>query len=75
MGKVVINGKVFNVTSANEVFKANTDEELTNHFEGQNSVDAKWTRHIKEINEQLKGVTYKAGRPKVVEPVENQPGM
>ncbi len=75
MGKLIINGKVFNVTSANEVFEKNTDEELTNHFNGANSIDAKWTRHIQEINKQLETATYKPGRPKVVEPVENQPGM
>ena len=75
MEQVVINGRIFNRTSANEVFEKNTDEELTNHFEGQDSVDAKWTRHIQEVNKQLETATYKPGRPKVVEPVENQPGM
>ena len=66
MGRVVIIGdKKYKSTDANTVLQSNTDEELHNHFYGKNSIDAKWTRHIADINEQLKNHTeYKAGRPR-----------
>lgn len=60
---VIIKGKKYKTTDANAVIESNTNEDLHNHFYG-NSIDAKWTRHINYINEQIKNTTeYKAGRP------------
>lgn len=60
---IKMNGKTYKVTSAEKAFRENTEEDLDNHFNG-NGIDARWGRHIKEINEILKQPTiYKAGRP------------
>lgn len=65
MSTVIINGKKFTLTDANAVIENNTNEDLHNHFYGKDSIDAKWTRHIADVNAQLKTITqYKAGRPK-----------
>lgn len=62
---VIINGKKYTSTSANDAFKQNDQEELDIHFnDTTSSIDAKWTEHINKINEQLKNCgPYKAGRP------------
>ena len=74
---VIINGKKYLTTSANDAFKQNDSEELDKHFNDQNSsIDAKWTAHIKFINAQLKNAgEYKAGRPRKEEPQEFGMGM
>lgn len=70
---VVINGKKYKSTDANAVIEGNTNEDLHNHFYGKDSIDAKWTRHIADINKQLQGITeYKAGRPAKQKPQEVQ---
>lgn len=63
METISIKGKKYKLTSANDVIKNNTEEDLDNHFNGS-GIDAEWGRHIKRINEILKQPTqYKAGRP------------
>ena len=60
---VVINGKRYTGNGANTVLESNTNEDWENHFNG-NGIDAKWTRHIESINQQLAQTTeYKPGRP------------
>ena len=65
---VFIKGKKYKLTSGNEVIETNTNEDLHNHFYNtSSSIDAKWTAHIKKINEQLATITkYSPGRPKKV---------
>lgn len=61
---VIINGKKFVSTSANEVFEKNHSEEQYIYFnDTKNSIDAMWTEHIKIINKELENTQYKAGRP------------
>ncbi len=74
METINIKGKKYKLTSANDVIKNNTEEDLDNHFNG-NGIDAIWTRHIQEIDKILKQPTeYKAGRPckKVQEELEQE---
>lgn len=75
MGKIVVIGqKKYRVTGANDVIEHNTNQDLLNHFYGKDSIDAKWTRHIQGINQQLKDITeYKAGRPRKVVQPEQEP--
>lgn len=63
METINIKGKIYKLTSANDVIKDNTEEDLDNHFNGS-GIDAEWGRHIEHINNILKQPTqYKAGRP------------
>ena len=75
MGKlIIIGGKKFRSTGANEVIEHNTNEDLNNFFYG-NSIEARWTRHIQNINEQLKTQQYKAGRPRKETVIESESQM
>lgn len=61
---VIVNGKKYYSTGANNVFESNYNEELDNHFYNtKTSIDAMWTEHIKIINKELENAQYKAGRP------------
>ena len=69
---VIINGKKYTSQSAHNVFENNYNEELDKHFnDPTSSIDAKYTEHIKYLNEVLAKAEYKAGRPKAQ---ESQPG-
>ena len=73
---VIINGKRFKSTSGNTVVESNTNAEINEHLYGKNSVDAKWTRHIDYINEQIKkNPQYKPGRPSKARSQEQVPEM
>lgn len=73
---VIINGKKYISTSANDAFRQNDSEELDKHFNDTNSsIDAKWTAHIKFVNEQIKNEIHHAGRPRKVEPPQIEMGM
>ena len=65
---VFIKGKKYKLTSGNEVIETNTNEDLHNHFyNAASSIDARWTEHIKNINQQLAAITkYSPGRPRKV---------
>lgn len=60
--KITINGKKLNVISAHQIFEDNTKEEIYDYFNG-NGIDAKFTQRIAELNEKLKEIVPRAGRP------------
>lgn len=68
---VIINGKQYVCNDANKVLENNTNEDLHNHFFGD-TIDAKWTRHIQNINKQLAEQvgSYRPGRPAKVKVAE-----